>query len=135
MKKSLFALVGLAITTLILTGCGKADLSQVDGETLDTHPRLQEVADTWETMKESAINKDCTTLLSYMRSSLNLTEESCTVAYEYFAEAPEVDWARTDWSTEDGKAKIYQTDRGSITSFIYDGRYKIWRADSEFWAE
>lgn len=135
MKKSPFVLLGLAITALILTGCNKADLGDVDSAILDEHPRLQELADTWETMKEAALNKDCETLLSYTRSSLNLTEESCPVAYEYFAEAPEIDWAKTAWSTEDGKAKIYEMDKGSITSFIFDGRYKIWRADSEFWAE
>lgn len=134
MEKSLFALVGVAITTLFLTGCGGADLSGVDKETLDSHPRLEEVADTWEVMQTAAANEDCATLLSYMRKSLNLTEEACPAAYDYFASVQPVDWGKTAWSTGDGKAKIYELDKGSITSFIYDGRDEIWRADDEFWA-
>ena len=125
----------LSLAALLLTSCGGPDLTGVDQSTINLHPKLTELAETWQTIEIAANGKDCATILSYMRKSLNLTEESCPAAYDYFKDAPEVDWNKTDWTADEGKAKIYETGKGSITSFIYDGRDGIWRADDEFWAE
>ena len=125
----------LSIAALLLTSCGGPDLTGVDQSTINLHSKTPELVQTWQTIEAAATSKDCTTILSYMRKSLNLTEESCPAAYDYFKNAPEVDWNKTDWTADEGKAKIYEMGKGSITSFVFDGRDGIWRVDTEFWAE
>ncbi|MFA5855062.1 MAG: hypothetical protein WC846_02090 [Candidatus Gracilibacteria bacterium] len=136
MKKTIVAMLSLlSIAALLLTSCGGPDLTGVDQSTINLHSKTPELVQTWQTIEKAAQGKDCATILSYMRKSLNLTEQSCPAAYDYFKNAPEVDWNKTDWTADEGKAKIYELDKGSITSLIYDGRDEIWRVDTEFWAE
>lgn len=124
----------IAVLSLILSGCGNS-LTVIDSETLNKYPELEGAATAWQSMVDSAEAKDCIGFLENMRLTLKLTEDVCPAAFAYFEEAPVVDWGRTEWSSTGGKAKIYEMDSGSITSFIHNEADDSWRSDEIFWEE
>ena len=130
MKKIAFLLLGISL----LTACSQ-DYTVVDEETLDTNPELEGVVTAWQNLVDAGAEEDCDAVLEQMRSSLNMTEESCPEAFAYLKDAPEVDWSKTDWNESAGKAKIYKMNGGSITAFILDTSDDTWRADSFFWED
>jgi hypothetical protein len=124
--------LSLTIFTLLLTACGSS-LTVIDGETLSSNPELKGVAESWQGIVDAAATQDCERFLSHMRSSLQLTEEDCTDAFEYLEDVPEIDWARTEWNSSGGKAKIYKMESGSLTGFILNEANDVWGADEKFW--
>ena len=122
----------LVLFTLLLTACGSS-LTVADKDTLKEYPELEGTIWAWQSMVDSAAAEDCATFLENMRLTLDLTEEACPAAFEYFEETPLVDWSRTDWSSSGGKAKIYEMGGGSIASFIHNEADNSWRADEIFW--
>ena len=127
MKKIAFAL----LATVLLTACG--DYTVATEEELKNHPEQEGVIATWQEMVDAGVDGDCQTVLDHMRKTLSVTEESCDAALAYLKDAPVIDWSRTDWSAEGGKAKIYQENGASITGFILDTKDSVWRADTLFW--
>lgn len=127
-------ITSLILSALLLTACGQ-NYTVVDEETLDTNPELEGIVTAWQNLVDAGVNDDCDAVLEQMRSSLNMTEETCPEAFEYLKDAPEVDWSKTDWNESAGKAKIYKLNGGSITSFILDTSDDTWRADSFFWED
>jgi len=128
MKKTLFAL----LATVLLTACGNS-YTVATPDDLKDHPELEGVVATWQEMVDAAGNNDCATILTHVRQNLAVTTESCDALVAYLNEAPAVDWARTDWTADKGKAKIYETNGASITGFILDTKKDVWGADSLFW--
>ena len=125
--------LSVAMMTL-LAGCGSGpDLTGIEQYTINLHPAITGLATDWQALQAAAQDEDCTAVLSYMRKSLNVTEENCPAIYDYFKNAPEVDWNKTEWSTDDGKAKIYEMDKGSITTLILDTKANVWRVEGDFW--
>lgn len=123
----------LALSALFLTACG-AGLSVIDSETLKTYPEVKGIATSWQHLVDAAKSEDCEKFLSYMRNSLLLTEEACPAAFEYFADgAPEIDWSKTEWTADGGKAKIFKLGSGSLSGFILNTATDVWGADTVFW--
>lgn len=127
-------IISLILGAFFLTACGQ-NYTVVDEETLNTNPELEGVVSAWQNLVDAGTDENCDAVLEQMRSSLNMTEESCPDAFEYLKTAPEVDWSKTDWNESAGKAKIYKMNGGSITSFILDTSDDTWRADSFFWQD
>lgn len=126
-------LISLAALTLLLTACNSYTVATSDD--LKNNPELEPVVATWQDMVDAGNSEDCSAVLDGLRKSLSITEESCPVIFAYLQDAPTVDWSRTDWNADGGKAKIYAENGASITSFIYDTRDEKWRADTKFWEE
>lgn len=123
----------LALSALFFTACGSA-ITVADKETIKAYPELEGAMLTWQGMVEAVQANDCAAFLEGMRLTLQLDETVCEAAFDYFSDGvPEVDWARSDWSTSGGKVKIYKKDGGSITSFILNEADDSWRADDIFW--
>lgn len=128
--KRLIALLTLGM--LALTACGTS-LTVIDSETLKAYPEVKGVAQSWQGMVDAAQANDCETFLSYMRLSLQLDEEACPAALAYMTDAPEIDWARTEWNATGGKARIYVVNGGGLTGFILNEATDVWGADEVFW--
>lgn len=126
------ALSTLLALSLLLTACGTS-INVADKETIDAYPELKPVMLAWQGLVEAATEKNCTATLEYMRLTLKVDEEACPDIFAYFETVPEIDWARTDWSSSGGKAKIYELDGGSIASFIHNEADDSWRSDEKFW--
>lgn len=124
-------LLSLAALTLLLTSCSSYTVATSDD--LKNNPEQVPVIDTWQQMVDAANSGDCQTILDHMRKSLSLKDDSCDAAIAYLKDAPVIDWSRTNWSTEGGKAKIYQENGASISGFILDTKEGTWRADTIFW--
>lgn len=122
----------LFLSALLLTACAPK-LTVADKDILKEYPELEGTIWAWQSMVDSTAAEDCAGFLENMRITLDLTEEVCPAAFDYFKEAPVVDWSRTDWSTSGGKAKIYEMGGGSIASFILNESDNSWRADEVFW--
>ena len=123
----------LLLFTLLLTACGGA-ITVATPEEIEAYPEAEGAMRTWQGIVDSVEAKDCETLLTYTRLTLNVEGDACPDIYAYFEdEVPVVDWSRTDWSTSGGKAKIYEKDGGSITSFIHNEKDDSWRTDEKFW--
>jgi hypothetical protein len=120
----------LIISALFLTACG---LTVIDSETLSSYPELKGPATSWQALSDAAQAEDCETFLGYMRASLQLTEEICPAVFEYFEDAPVVEWEKTEWNASGGKVKIYELDKGSITGMIHNTAEDTWGADTLFW--
>jgi hypothetical protein len=119
--------------TVLLAACG-SDIDVATEEEVNEYEDQEPVMLAWQGLVEAAEAKDCETLLTYMRNSLNVTGEVCPDIYEYFKDgAPVIDWSRTDWSTSGGKAKIYEKEGGSVTSFIHNEADDTWKTDEKFW--
>ncbi len=129
--KALFP--SLLMLSLLLTACGSS-INVATDEEIDAYPEAKPVMLAWQGLSEAAQAKDCTTTLEYIRITLDVEEADCPAIFAYFEdEVPEVDWSRTDWSSSNGKAKIYAKDGGSITSFIHNEADDSWRTDERFW--
>lgn len=128
MKKTLFAL----LATVLLTACGNS-YTVATPDDLKDHPELEGIVATWQEMVDAAGSNDCDTILKHIRQSLSVKTDSCDVIIAYLKDAPEVDWARTDWNASKGKGKIYQANGASITGFILDTKKDVWGADTLFW--
>ena len=123
----------LALSALFLTACGTR-LSGIYSETLKTYPEVKGIATSWQNLVNAAEAEDCEKFLTYMRGSLLLTEEACPAAFEYFANgAPEIDWTKTEWTADGGKAKIFKAGSGSLSGFILNTATDVWGADTVFW--
>lgn len=120
-------------TVALLTACTK--ITVADREILKNNPELKGPILAWQAMVDTAAEEDCEAFLETVRLTLKLTEEVCPAAFSYFENAPEVAWERTEWSTTNGKAKIYEKDGGSITSFILNEADDSWRSDQVFWED
>ena len=119
--------------SLLLTACSSG-ITVADKETISEFPEQKPVMLAWQGLTEAVAAKDCETVLTYFRVTLKVEGESCPDIYAYFDDgAPAVDWSRTDWSTSNGKAKIYAVDGGSITSFIHNEADDSWKSDEKFW--
>lgn len=127
-------IISLALlSTLLLAACG-SKIDVATQEIIDAHPELEGPILAWQSLVDAAEKEDCETFLDGMRLSLQLTEESCPDAFAFFADhVPAIDWERTEWNADGGKAKIYEVESGSLTSFILDTAKNKWRADSQFW--
>jgi hypothetical protein len=121
------------LLTIALTACVGTSYTVIDSDTLTAHPELKGVVESWQGMVDAAEVDDCETFLSYMRVSLGLDEEACPNALEFMADAPPVDWEKTEWNSTGGKAKIYELESGSITGFILNEATGEWGADELFW--
>lgn len=122
------------ITSLFLTACGGSGLTSEQQDLLSDYPELEGPMLAWNALAEAGESEDCEGLIDGMRLSLQLDEETCPAAFEFFADgAPEIDWERTEWSSTGGKAKIYEMDKGDLTSFILNEATDEWRADTVFW--
>lgn len=123
----------LLAMSLFVTACS-SDITVADKETIKAYPEQKPVMLAWQGLTEAVEAKDCETVLTYFRITLNVEGESCPDIYAYFeGGVPVVDWSRTDWSASEGKAKIYAADGGSITSFIHNEADDSWRSDEKFW--
>ncbi len=124
----------IILSALFLTACVGTSLTVIDDETLATYPELEDIAVAWEALADAAEAEDCEAFLAQMRSSLQLTEEDCPSAFEYYEDGvPPIEWEKTQWNADMGKAKIYEVNSGSITSFILNGATDVWGADTIFW--
>lgn len=124
----------LLTLTFLLTSCGGPSIA-VDPTVLDEQPRLEEVVTAWGDVLSTVEDGDCTAFLEHMRSSLGLTEADCSAAFAYLKNPPEIDWARSEWTADEGKVKLYEVGKGSLVSLEYDGRDERWELNSAFWAE
>ena len=129
MKKGL----SLIALTLLLAACNSYTVAT--SEDLSAHPELEGIIATWQTMVDAANDDDCQPILDHMRKSLSVAEESCDAALAYLKSAPAIDWDRTDWNANGGKAKIYQESGASVTGFILDTHTNVWGADTKFWED
>lgn len=130
MKAYLPAILALS---LFVTACSSG-ITVADKETIKEFPEQKPVMLAWQGLSEAAAAKDCEEALTYFRLTLKVEGESCPDIFAYFEkEAPEIDWSRTEWSSSNGKAKIYSADGGSITSFIHNEADGSWRSDEKFW--
>ena len=123
----------LVAMTLLITACNSS-ITVADPETISEYPEQKPVMLAWQGLAQAAADKDCETLVTYFRITLNVEGELCPEIYAYFdGGAPSVDWSRTDWSASNGKAKIYELDGASITSFIHNEADDSWKSDEKFW--
>ena len=130
MKATLPTLLAMS---LLVTACSSG-VTVADKEIVSEYPEQKPVMLAWQGLTEAALAKDCGVLLTHFRLTLKVEEESCPDIYAYFEDGvPQVDWSRTDWSTSNGKAKIYELGGGSITSFIHNEADDSWRSDEKFW--
>lgn len=127
-------LISLTIlSTLLLAACGTS-IDVADKETIKANPDLKGAIHAWQGLVDAAEDEDCEAFLDNIRKTIGVTEADCPAAFAYFAGgAPIVDWDKTDFNSTGIKAKIYEMDRGSITSFIHDTSSDEWRAETVFW--
>lgn len=123
--------LSLLAFAFLLTACNS--ITVADKEVLDDYPELEGAVLAWQSMVDTAAAEDCAGFLENMRLTLKVEEDECPAIFEYFEEAPEVDWSRSSWSSSGGKVKIYSTEGGSILSFILNEADDSWRADERFW--
>lgn len=121
------------IASLVLAACGSS-LYVIDSETLKFYPEVEDLARDWQGLAEAAQAENCEAVEEYMRIATNFTEEDCSDVFEYFVEgAPEVDWAKTEWTSSMGKAKIFELEGGSIGGFVLNEAEGVWGAEDRFW--
>lgn len=120
------------ILSLSFAACGGSDVAS--NEDMNAYPEQEPLMNTWQALTDAANDEDCEEVMSHMRDNLNVVEEDCEAIFTYFQEEqPEVEWSRTDWSATNEKAKIYELDGGSLTSFVKkDGE---WLVDENFWTK
>ncbi len=125
--KALFS--SFLVLSLSFAACGSDVASNEDK---NAYPEQEPLMDAWQELSDAANDEDCEAVLSHMRGNLNVTEEDCEAIFTYFQEEqPQVEWSRTDWSATNEKAKVYELDAGSLTSFVKeDGE---WLVDESFW--
>lgn len=123
----------LAATGLLLTACG-SQLSVASSEDQKAYPEAKGIMQTWQSMVDAAEEGDCEAFMSLARASVVFEGNNCDAAFAYMEDAPEVDWSKTQWDSNQSKGKIYETNKGDITSFIYNSSNDEWKFDSAFWA-
>lgn len=128
--KRLIAL--MAVLSLGLTACG-SNLSVATPDDVDAYPEALGIMEAWQEMVDASTDNDCDLFQEYARNSVGMEAGDCTDAFEYMADAPEIDWSKTQWDASNGKGKIYEAGKGDITSFILNESDGEWRFDSAYW--
>jgi hypothetical protein len=122
----------MALLSLGLTACS-TNLSVATPEDVDAYPESVGIMKAWQGMVDAAADEDCADFQEYARKSVGMAEGECVDAFEFMADAPAIDWSKTQWDANQGKGKIYEEGKGDLTSFIYNESDKVWRFDTAFW--
>ncbi|MFT7184151.1 MAG: hypothetical protein ACI9QC_000482 [Oceanicoccus sp.] len=128
----------IALTSLLalgLTACGGPTITVATSEELAAYPEQAGIIETWQLLVNAEAEGDCETFQSYARSSILIEEGNCEDAFAYMAGNPSIDWSKTQWDANQGKGKIYELNKGGLTSFIYSGKDDVWRFDTDFWSK
>ena len=118
--------------TLAFTACGET-VTVATSDELRDYSDQKPIMLAWQGMMEAAQAEDCEGALEYIRVTVQADSTACPAIYTYFEDTPTIDWSRTQWSGTGDKAKIYEKDGGSITSFIHNTADDTWKADEKFW--
>jgi hypothetical protein len=124
----------LIFSAILLTACGGQNITVADPEVMNEYPEQKGIIQAWQTIVDAAESGDCETFLSQTRLTLKLEEADCVPAFEFMNSRDLIiDWSRTEWSTGNGKAKIYELEKGSLTSLVLNSATDVWGIEEVFW--